>query len=102
MKLPIFKLNHKHHSSAFFFNALYSAVIFAVVLVVNDLIDEYIDKNKFKNHHHKYIKLLIHFTTNGNVIFSNLCISNCLCDFRLEVKDPKCVQPPTFPTILQE
>ena len=63
MKFPIFKLNHKHHSSAFFFNALYSAVIFAVVLVVNDHIDEYLDKNDFKTHHHKYLKLLVHFTT---------------------------------------
>lgn len=63
MKLPIFKINHKHHNNAFFINALYSAVIFAAVFVFNDHIDEYIDKNVFKTDHHKYIKLLIHFTT---------------------------------------
>jgi hypothetical protein len=74
MKLPIFKVNHTHHKSAFFFNAFYSAVIFAVVFVVNDHIDEYINEKKFKTHHHKYIKLLIHFTTTFILTFLVICV----------------------------
>ena len=64
MKIPLINLNHKNHNNAFFFNALYSAVIFAVVLIFNDYVDKFLDKKKeFKDHHKKSIKVFIHFIT---------------------------------------
>jgi len=43
----VFKFNQKDMNTAFFFNALFTAVTFAIVLVFNDFIeDEY---TEFKN-----------------------------------------------------
>ena len=39
--MSIFKVNNKHQGTSFFLNALFTAITFAVVLVFNDLIDDY-------------------------------------------------------------
>ncbi len=72
---PIIKINHKNYQNAFLFNAFYSAVIFATLFIVNDIIDDYIlDRNE-----QQYgTKLLIHasiifvFTYVVVIVFWNL------------------------------
>ena len=39
--MAIFKVNNKHQGTSFFLNALFTAITFAVVLVFNDLIEDY-------------------------------------------------------------
>ena len=44
--MALFKFNQKHHGTAFFFNALFTAVTFAIILVFNDQLDKYLEKMK--------------------------------------------------------
>ena len=60
MKIPLIRVNHKNHNIAFFFNALYSAIIFAIILTFNDYIDQFLDKKALKDHYKKSIKVFIH------------------------------------------
>ena len=53
---PIIKIDHGNYQNAFIFNALYSALIFSVLFVVNDIVDDTILKNKKQYGY----KLLIH------------------------------------------
>ena len=59
---PLIKLNHGYYQTAFLFNALYSALIFAVLFVVNDIIDEHFLSKMKKKYGYK---LLIH----GSITF---------------------------------
>lgn len=54
---PIMKINHKNYKYAFLFNAFYSAIIFATLFIVNDIIDDYILDRREKQYG---TKLLIH------------------------------------------
>ena len=40
--MALFKFNYKHRGTAFFFNALFTAVTFAIILVFNDQLDKYL------------------------------------------------------------
>ena len=55
--MAIFKFNYKQHSTAFFFNALFTAVTFATILVFNDKVDDYLEKQHYFNKDtHPYVK----------------------------------------------
>ena len=40
--MSLFSVNHKKLKNALFFNAFYSAIVFGVMFIVNDYIDNYI------------------------------------------------------------
>ena len=42
--MALYKVNHNNPSIAFFFNALFTAVTFSVILVFNDYVDDYLHK----------------------------------------------------------
>ena len=46
--MAVFYFNHKKPSVAFFFNAFFTAVTFAVILVFNDNIDDYLKQLTIK------------------------------------------------------
>ena len=59
--MSLFKFNYKHHGTAFFFNALFTAVTFAIILVFNDQLDKYLEKQDyFHDDTHPYIKGGVH------------------------------------------
>ena len=59
--MALFKFNHKHRGTAFFFNALFTAVTFAIILVFNDQLDKYLEKQDyFHDDTHPYIKGGVH------------------------------------------
>ena len=58
--MAIFYFNHKKPSVAFFFNAFFTAVTFAVILVFNDKIDDYLKQLTIKNNIKPYLKVTIH------------------------------------------
>ena len=62
--MAIFKFNYKEHTTAFFFNALFTAVTFAAILVFNDQVDTYLEKQHyFTKDTHPYVKGAIHTIT---------------------------------------
>jgi hypothetical protein len=59
---PIFKIDHGNYQTAFLFNAFYSALIFAVLFVINDMVDDYIlDKTKKQYGYKLFIHGIITF-----------------------------------------
>jgi len=59
--MKIFSGNHGNCNYAFFLNALFSALVFATLFIINDMIDDYLEKfNLLVNKKHSY-KLGIHF-----------------------------------------
>ena len=54
---PIIKIDHGNYQNAFIFNALYSALIFSVLFVINDIVDHHILYKMKKQYGYK---LLIH------------------------------------------
>jgi hypothetical protein len=59
--MALFKFNYKHHGTAFFFNALFTAVTFAIILVFNDQLDKYLAKQHyFHADTHPYVKGIVH------------------------------------------
>ena len=54
---PIIKIDHGNYQNAFIFNALYSALIFSVLFVINDIVDHHILDKMKKQYGYK---LLIH------------------------------------------
>jgi len=61
--MPIFNINHKNLSNAFIFNALYSSIIFGVMFITNDYIDNYIIIHLEEDYHiylQSTTKLLLH------------------------------------------
>lgn len=58
-KTSVFNLNHKKHSTAFFFQALFSALILAVAFLIDDVIDNVITANSH-GPHQRYIILAVH------------------------------------------
>lgn len=64
---PLININHKSLHNAFIFNAIYSAIIFGLLFVINDYIDDNIlDKSK-KNY---WQKLLIHMVIIFTITFT--------------------------------
>ena len=62
--MAIFKFNYREHSTAFFFNALFTAVTFATILVFNDKVDDYLEKQHYFNEDtHPYVKGGVHTIT---------------------------------------
>ena len=62
--MAIFKFNYREHSTAFFFNALFTAVTFATILVFNDKVDDYLEKQHYFNKDiHPYVKGGVHTIT---------------------------------------
>ena len=62
--MALFKFNYKDHKTAFFFNALFTAVSFAAILVFNDQVDTYLEKQHyFTKDTHPYVKGAIHTLT---------------------------------------
>jgi len=62
--MALFKFNYKDHKTAFFFNALFTAVSFAAILVFNDQVDTYLEKQHyFTKDTHPYVKGAIHTIT---------------------------------------
>lgn len=57
-KKSLVHLNHKSYHVAFFFQALFSAVILAGAFLINDVMDEIIDED-YHGSNKKYIKLAI-------------------------------------------
>jgi len=61
---PLFNLNHENnHHISFFFTALYSAIILAIVVSVDGYLDELLMKRYKNNNHRRAIKLGIHVVT---------------------------------------
>ena len=59
--MALFKFNQKHHGTAFFFNALFTAVTFAIILVFNDQLDKYLEnQHYFLDDTHPYVKDGVH------------------------------------------
>lgn len=61
--MPFFNVNHKNLSNAFIFNALYSSILFGVMFITNDYIDNYIIIHLEEDYHiylQKTTKLLLH------------------------------------------
>ena len=55
--MAIFKFNYEHRGTSFFFNALFTSVTFAIILVFNDQLDKYLEQQKyFREDTHPYIK----------------------------------------------
>ena len=55
------KINHTKIETAFIFNALYSAIAFGLLFVVNDYIDFYIMPTLENDFHYKSVtKLIVH------------------------------------------
>ena len=55
------KINHAKLETAFVFNALYSAIVFGLLFVVNDYIDKYILPALENDFHYKSAtKLIVH------------------------------------------
>lgn len=55
------KINHTKIENAFIFNALYSAIVFGLLFVVNDYIDKYIMPTLENDFHYKSAtKLIVH------------------------------------------
>ena len=62
--MALVKFNYKDHKTAFFFNALFTAVSFAAILVFNDQVDTYLEKQHyFTKDTHPYVKGAIHTIT---------------------------------------
>ena len=62
--MALLKFNYKDHKTAFFFNALFTAVSFAAILVFNDQVDTYLEKQHyFTKDTHPYVKGAIHTIT---------------------------------------
>lgn len=57
--MTIVKVNHKEHKNAFFFQALFSAIILSCGFYLNDWLDHII-KEKVHGHNKKHIKAAIH------------------------------------------
>ena len=59
--MAIFKFNYAHRGTSFFFNALFTSVTFAIILVFNDQLDKYLEQQKyFREDTHPYIKGAVH------------------------------------------
>jgi len=58
-KKSLIHINHKVHSNAFIFQALFSAIILAVAFLLDDIMDGLIDEEVHAGNK-KYIKLSIH------------------------------------------
>jgi len=61
--MSLFSVNHKKLDNAIFFNALYSAIIFGIMFIVNDYIDNYIIIHLEEDYHiylQKTTKLVLH------------------------------------------
>ena len=59
--MTLFKFNYKHRPTSFFFNALFTAVTFAIILVFNDQPDKYLaNQHYFHDDTHPYIKGGVH------------------------------------------
>ena len=61
--MSLFTVNHKKLHTAIVFNALYSAIIFGTMFIVNDYIDNYIIIHLEEDYHiylQKTTKLLLH------------------------------------------
>ena len=74
--MPYFKnFNHKNRFTAFAFNAVFAALSFAIILVYDDWLENYlkrtIKKKKFKH----YIKLIVHSI---NIFFFSLLLTYIL------------------------
>ena len=57
--MALVSVDHKRLNTAFFFQALFSAIILALAFYLDQWIDELIDKNKHGKNH-KHYKLLAH------------------------------------------
>ncbi len=62
---PLIKINHKIYQNAFIFNALVNSIIFSILFVVNDYIDDNILDRDKKEYGHKIIlhSIIISITT---------------------------------------
>ena len=59
--MALFRFDHKNLKSGILFNALYSAIIFAFMFIINDYIDIYILPHLEKKGYNRYsTKLFIH------------------------------------------
>lgn len=59
--MALFKFNYENRKTAFFFNALFTAVTFTIILIFNDQVDKYLEKQKyFHEYTHPYLKGLVH------------------------------------------
>tara|TARA_Y100000310_G_C20066897_1_gene527554 strand:+ start:281 stop:538 length:258 start_codon:yes stop_codon:yes gene_type:complete len=58
--MAIFYFNHNKPAVAFFFNAFFTAVTFAVILVFNDRVDEYLKNMVIKENIKPFVKGSIH------------------------------------------
>ena len=57
------KINHAKLETAFVFNALYGAIVFGLLFVVNDYIDKYIMPTLENDFHYKSAtKLIVHIS----------------------------------------
>ena len=55
-------INHKNKNIAFFFHALYGALVITIAFIINSSLDKIIDKNRSKKLN-PYLKTFIHFIT---------------------------------------
>lgn len=58
-KKSLIRVDHKRHSNAFFFQALFSALLLALAFLMDDLFNELIDES-IHGSYKKYIKLSSH------------------------------------------
>ena len=58
--MAIFYFNHNKPAVAFFFNAFFTAVTFAVILVFNDNVDKYLQDMVVKENMKPFIKGSVH------------------------------------------
>lgn len=58
--MKLFHINHKNIHNGILFNALYSAIVFATIFIVNDYIDESIIPHLEKKSYHSFTKFIIH------------------------------------------
>ncbi len=58
--MALYKVNHNNPSIAFFFNALFTAVTFSVILVFNDYVDDYLHKLELQDNIKPVVKGGLH------------------------------------------
>jgi hypothetical protein len=61
---PLFKLGHdENHHVSFFFTALWTAAVLALVLALDDLFDQYVVHKIVNSHNRRTAKFFIHLVT---------------------------------------
>ena len=67
--MPILHIKHENINISFLINAMYSALLFGILFVLDDEITSLLKKKKFTRRKRNLYKLLIHFTLISIVTF---------------------------------